>query len=139
MINMMIQGGDPAHVDVLPSGFVILPDGSEPHSTSSVLQNDATSTLLTVAVQILPSAKLSLDSIVAINTLISTHGPERERSSDAEQRALKSQPFSSFSFSRFPGEAFYRVVCWHALQRYHLVKQVVRVFTFVLSCVLFKL
>ncbi|XP_002962272.2 homeobox-leucine zipper protein PROTODERMAL FACTOR 2 [Selaginella moellendorffii] len=75
MINMMIQGGDPAHVAVLPSGFVILPDGSEPHSTTSILQNDATGTLLTVAVQIListlPSAKLSLDSIVAINTLIS--------------------------------------------------------------------
>ncbi len=93
-MNVVLRGGDPAYVALLPSGFAILPDGPEnrramlvppsqhdscssgqltdpsPHTTTTV------GSLLTVAFQILvstvPSAKLSLESVATVNNLISS-------------------------------------------------------------------
>lgn len=70
-INVVLNGGDPDYVALLPSGFAILPDGTaaagEPGSGGS-------GSLLTVAFQILvdsvPTAKLSLGSVATVNNLI---------------------------------------------------------------------
>ncbi|KAL5573311.1 hypothetical protein UlMin_022908 [Ulmus minor] len=66
-MNVVLNGGDPDYVALLPSGFAILPDGG----------GDATApggSLLTVAFQILvdsvPTAKLSLGSVATVNNLI---------------------------------------------------------------------
>lgn len=81
-MNNVMQGADPAYVALLPSGFAILPDGSESRRTFG-LQHDSIQTdsshaggsLLTVAFQILvssiPSTKLSLESVATVNNLIS--------------------------------------------------------------------
>lgn len=69
-MNMVINGGEPDYVALLPSGFAILPDGppledGEPRTVGS---------LLTVAFQILvdsvPTAKISLGSVATVNNLI---------------------------------------------------------------------
>ncbi|XP_074272052.1 homeobox-leucine zipper protein PROTODERMAL FACTOR 2-like [Silene latifolia] len=70
-MNVVLNGGDPDYVALLPSGFAILPDGpvaglgGEPGPGGS---------LLTVAFQILvdsvPTAKLSLGSVATVNSLI---------------------------------------------------------------------
>jgi homeobox-leucine zipper protein len=61
-MNVVLNGGDPDYVALLPSGFAILPDGERRGS------------LLTVAFQILvdsvPTAKLSLGSVATVNSLI---------------------------------------------------------------------
>ncbi|KAF0914122.1 hypothetical protein E2562_026517 [Oryza meyeriana var. granulata] len=63
-MNVVLNGGDPDYVALLPSGFAILPDGPEGGGGS----------LLTVAFQILvdsvPTAKLSLGSVATVNSLI---------------------------------------------------------------------
>ncbi|XP_054816205.1 homeobox-leucine zipper protein HDG2-like isoform X4 [Prosopis cineraria] len=63
-MNVVLNGGDPDYVALLPSGFAILPDGTMAHGGS----------LLTVAFQILvdsvPTAKLSLGSVATVNNLI---------------------------------------------------------------------
>ncbi|KAG8086739.1 hypothetical protein GUJ93_ZPchr0010g10720 [Zizania palustris] len=63
-MNVVLNGGDPDYVALLPSGFAILPDGPE----------GAGGSLLTVAFQILvdsvPTAKLSLGSVATVNSLI---------------------------------------------------------------------
>lgn len=82
-MNLVLQGGDPAYVALLPSGFAILPDG--PGGDRGALGNEqggqlteigrGTGSLLTVAFQILvssiPSARLSLESVATVNNLIS--------------------------------------------------------------------
>jgi homeobox-leucine zipper protein len=66
-MNVVLNGGDPDYVALLPSGFAILPDG--PAGAP-----DAGGSLLTVAFQILvdsvPTAKLSLGSVATVNSLI---------------------------------------------------------------------
>lgn len=74
-MNVVLSGGDPDYVALLPSGFAILPDGSTNHSGDNpeVIGNVGGS-LLTVAFQILvdsvPTAKLSLGSVATVNSLI---------------------------------------------------------------------
>ncbi|KAK6776951.1 hypothetical protein RDI58_023668 [Solanum bulbocastanum] len=69
-MNVVLSGGDPDYVALLPSGFAILPDGSSNAENS----NAAGGSLLTVAFQILvdsvPTAKLSLGSVATVNSLI---------------------------------------------------------------------
>uniref|UniRef100_M4DWH8 Uncharacterized protein n=1 Tax=Brassica campestris TaxID=3711 RepID=M4DWH8_BRACM len=81
-MNVVLSGGDPDYVALLPSGFAILPDGSTRGGNASVVAEGevVTSTasncgsLLTVAFQILvdsvPTAKLSLGSVATVNSLI---------------------------------------------------------------------
>ncbi|KAF7805806.1 homeobox-leucine zipper protein HDG2 isoform X1 [Senna tora] len=68
-MNVVLNGGDPDYVALLPSGFAILPDGSTPHAETA-----HGGSLLTVAFQILvdsvPTAKLSLGSVATVNNLI---------------------------------------------------------------------
>ncbi|CAN6879095.1 unnamed protein product [Brassica oleracea] len=87
-MNVVLSGGDPDYVALLPSGFAILPDGSSRVNASAGAEGGGdgnnlevvTSTasncgsLLTVAFQILvdsvPTAKLSLGSVATVNSLI---------------------------------------------------------------------
>ncbi|KAG7546657.1 Homeobox-like domain superfamily [Arabidopsis suecica] len=95
-MNVVLSGGDPDYVALLPSGFAILPDGSAREGGGSagagtgagveggegnnleVVTTTATGSsggsLLTVAFQILvdsvPTAKLSLGSVATVNSLI---------------------------------------------------------------------
>nr|DAD20553.1 TPA_asm: hypothetical protein HUJ06_022016 [Nelumbo nucifera] len=67
-MNVVLNGGDPDYVALLPSGFAILPDGAPVQSGVHC------GSLLTVAFQILvdsvPTAKLSLGSVATVNSLI---------------------------------------------------------------------
>ncbi|KAL4363140.1 hypothetical protein GQ457_04G010420 [Hibiscus cannabinus] len=67
-MNVVLNGGDPDYVALLPSGFAILPDGGIADAGVSG------GSLLTVAFQILvdsvPTAKLSLGSVATVNNLI---------------------------------------------------------------------
>ncbi|XP_038988171.1 homeobox-leucine zipper protein ROC2-like isoform X2 [Phoenix dactylifera] len=69
-MNVVLNGGDPNYVALLPSGFAILPDGP----TGSIGEVGSGGSLLTVAFQILvdsvPTAKLSLGSVATVNSLI---------------------------------------------------------------------
>jgi homeobox-leucine zipper protein len=60
-MNVVLSGGDPDYVALLPSGFAVLPDSRG-------------GSLVTVAFQILmdsaPTAKLSLRSVTTVNSLI---------------------------------------------------------------------
>ncbi|CAI0468181.1 unnamed protein product [Linum tenue] len=77
-MNLVISGGDPDYVALLPSGFAILPDGptAAAFNPAEGIVDDVGSggTLLTVAFQILvdsvPTAKLSLGSVATVNSLI---------------------------------------------------------------------
>ncbi|CAH2071654.1 unnamed protein product, partial [Thlaspi arvense] len=81
-MNVVLSGGDPDYVALLPSGFAILPDGSVGGGTGDgnnqeVVTSSASGScgsLLTVAFQILvdsvPTAKLSLGSVATVNSLI---------------------------------------------------------------------
>lgn len=72
-MNVVLSGGDPDYVALLPSGFAILPDGPGEHG-GGVLEVGSGGSLLTVAFQILvdsvPTAKLSLGSVATVNSLI---------------------------------------------------------------------
>ncbi|XP_042498008.1 homeobox-leucine zipper protein HDG2-like isoform X1 [Macadamia integrifolia] len=72
-MNVVLNGGDPDYVALLPSGFAILPDGPTIHG-GIVDEVGSGGSLLTVAFQILvdsvPSAKLSLGSVATVNSLI---------------------------------------------------------------------
>ncbi|XP_047308407.1 homeobox-leucine zipper protein PROTODERMAL FACTOR 2-like isoform X2 [Impatiens glandulifera] len=65
-MNVVLSGGDPDYVALLPSGFAILPYNGGPEGGGG--------SLLTVAFQILvdsiPTAKLSLGSVATVNSLI---------------------------------------------------------------------
>ncbi|KAL3627538.1 Homeobox-leucine zipper protein MERISTEM L1 [Castilleja foliolosa] len=72
-MNVVLSGGDPDYVALLPSGFAILPDG--PNNPAGAVPEDGSGgSLLTVAFQILvdsvPTAKLSLGSVATVNSLI---------------------------------------------------------------------
>ncbi|MED6196587.1 Homeobox-leucine zipper protein hdg2 [Stylosanthes scabra] len=71
-MNVVLNGGDPDYVALLPSGFAILPDGTTPHGGGEAGGHGGS--LLTVAFQILvdsvPTAKLSLGSVATVNNLI---------------------------------------------------------------------
>ncbi|KAJ0264921.1 Homeobox-leucine zipper protein PROTODERMAL FACTOR 2 [Hirschfeldia incana] len=81
-MNVVLSGGDPDYVALLPSGFAILPDGSvgggdgndQEVVSSSTTASGSSGSLLTVAFQILvdsvPTAKLSLGSVATVNSLI---------------------------------------------------------------------
>uniref|UniRef100_A0A0E0KVJ1 Uncharacterized protein n=1 Tax=Oryza punctata TaxID=4537 RepID=A0A0E0KVJ1_ORYPU len=70
-MNVVLNGGDPDYVALLPSGFAILPDGPAHDGGDGVGSGGS---LLTVAFQILvdsvPTAKLSLGSVATVNSLI---------------------------------------------------------------------
>ncbi|KAK7308161.1 hypothetical protein VNO77_41758 [Canavalia gladiata] len=72
-MNIILNGGDPDYVALLPSGFAILPDG---HGLNAgpIVDVGSGGSLLTVAFQILvdsaPTAKLSLGSVATVNSLI---------------------------------------------------------------------
>jgi homeobox-leucine zipper protein len=72
-MNVVLSGGDPDYVALLPSGFAILPDGPGLNS-GGILEVGSGGSLLTVAFQILvdsiPTAKLSLGSVATVNSLI---------------------------------------------------------------------
>ncbi|KAA8515478.1 hypothetical protein F0562_018911 [Nyssa sinensis] len=72
-MNVVLSGGDPDYVALLPSGFAILPDGPGHHG-GGILEVGSGGSLLTVAFQILvdsvPTAKLSLGSVATVNSLI---------------------------------------------------------------------
>ncbi|KAG2238751.1 hypothetical protein Bca4012_023438 [Brassica carinata] len=82
-MNVVLSGGDPEYVALLPSGFAILPDGSTRESGTASAGAEGrgnnqevvnSGSLLTVAFQILvdsvPTAKLSLGSVATVNSLI---------------------------------------------------------------------
>ncbi|KAA8520009.1 hypothetical protein F0562_014299 [Nyssa sinensis] len=68
-MNVVLSGGDPDYVALLPSGFAILPDGPGHHG-GGILEVGSGGSLLTVAFQILvdsvPTAKLSLGKVLHI-------------------------------------------------------------------------
>ncbi|KAL5775422.1 hypothetical protein ACOSP7_012979 [Xanthoceras sorbifolium] len=72
-MNMVLSGGDPDYVALLPSGFAILPDGPG-LGGGGIIEVGSGGSLLTVAFQILvdsvPTAKLSLGSVATVNSLI---------------------------------------------------------------------
>lgn len=72
-MNVVLGGGDPDYVALLPSGFAILPDGPGQHG-DGIVEVGSGGSLLTVAFQILvdsvPTAKLSLGSVATVNSLI---------------------------------------------------------------------
>ncbi|KAI4365059.1 hypothetical protein MLD38_021079 [Melastoma candidum] len=74
-MNVVLNGGDPDYVALLPSGFAILPDGPDV-GVGCIQDIGSGGSLLTVAFQILvdtvPSAKLSLGSVATVNTLINS-------------------------------------------------------------------
>eukprot|EP00252_Welwitschia_mirabilis_P021478 TRINITY_DN5523_c0_g2_i1.p1 TRINITY_DN5523_c0_g2~~TRINITY_DN5523_c0_g2_i1.p1 ORF type:complete len:813 (-),score=76.00 TRINITY_DN5523_c0_g2_i1:921-3359(-) len=75
-IHVVLSGGDPANVALLPSGFAILPDGPQCQPLPPVRAGETGvgGSLLTVAFQILvnslPTAKINVDSINTVNNLI---------------------------------------------------------------------
>jgi len=74
-MNVVLNGGDPDYVALLPSGFAILSDGNGVGGeTGGGGGAGAGGSLLTVAFQILvdstPTAKLSLGSVATVNSLI---------------------------------------------------------------------
>ncbi|XP_018808969.2 homeobox-leucine zipper protein HDG2-like isoform X2 [Juglans regia] len=74
-MNLVLNGGDPDYVALLPSGFAILPDGtSSTLGAGCIGEAESGGSLLTVAFQILvdsvPTAKLSLGSVATVNNLI---------------------------------------------------------------------
>ncbi|KAF9688296.1 hypothetical protein SADUNF_Sadunf02G0182800 [Salix dunnii] len=73
-MNVVLNGGDPDYVALLPSGFAIFPDGTAAHGVGMDEYGSTGGSLLTVAFQILvdsvPTAKLSLGSVATVNNLI---------------------------------------------------------------------
>ncbi|XP_073009229.1 homeobox-leucine zipper protein ROC2-like [Typha latifolia] len=73
-MNVVLNGGDPDYVALLPSGFAILPDGPPGVQGGGIGEVGTGGSLLTVAFQILvdsvPTAKLSLGSVATVNSLI---------------------------------------------------------------------
>ena len=77
-MQSVMTGCDSSNMAVLPSGFSILPDGIESRPLVITSRQEEKSTeggsLLTIAFQILtntsPTAKLSVESVESVNTLI---------------------------------------------------------------------
>ena len=77
-MQSVITGCDSSNMAVLPSGFSILPDGSESRPLVITSRQEEKSTeggsLLTIAFQITnnsPTARLTMESVESVNTLIS--------------------------------------------------------------------
>ncbi|XP_072961587.1 homeobox-leucine zipper protein ROC5-like isoform X1 [Typha angustifolia] len=76
-MHLVMNGGDSAYVALLPSGFAILPDGSDliTGGGGDRKASGGSGSLLTVAFQILvnslPTAKLTVESVETVNNLIS--------------------------------------------------------------------
>lgn len=78
-MQSVMTGCDSSNMAILPSGFSILPDGVESRPLVITSRQEEKSTeggsLLTMAIQILtntsPTAKLSVESVESVNTLIS--------------------------------------------------------------------
>ncbi|XP_076941278.1 homeobox-leucine zipper protein PROTODERMAL FACTOR 2-like [Bidens hawaiensis] len=72
-MNVVLSGGNPDYVALLPSGFAILPDGPEQRE-AGVLAVGSGRSLITAAFQILvdsaPNANISINSVATIDTLI---------------------------------------------------------------------
>ncbi|XP_073302133.1 homeobox-leucine zipper protein MERISTEM L1-like [Primulina huaijiensis] len=72
-MNVVLSGGDPDYVALLPSGFAILPNVPN-NQAGEIPEVGSGGSLLTVAFQILvdsvPTAKLSLGSVATVNSLI---------------------------------------------------------------------
>ena len=70
-MQLVMGGGDSTYVALLPSGFAILPGGS----SAGGVGHKTSGSLLTVAFQILvnsqPTAKLTLESVDTVYSLIS--------------------------------------------------------------------
>ncbi|KAJ0989926.1 hypothetical protein J5N97_008282 [Dioscorea zingiberensis] len=74
-VQVAMSGEDPSYIPLLPIGFVMLPAAqpspSDTGDSSSATSSDTTGCLLTVGLQVLasavPSAKLNLSSVTAIN------------------------------------------------------------------------
>ncbi|XP_068652610.1 homeobox-leucine zipper protein GLABRA 2 [Aristolochia californica] len=79
-MQSVITGCDSSSVAILPSGFSILPDGLETRPLVITSRSDERTTeegsLLTVAFQVLasasPAAKLTMESVETVNTLIAS-------------------------------------------------------------------
>ncbi|KAL2482163.1 Homeobox-leucine zipper protein HDG2 [Forsythia ovata] len=76
-MNMVLGGGDPEYVPLLPSGFAILPDGPTGHGGGGgMAEASSGGSLLTVAFQVLvetvPTAKLRLGSVANVSKLITS-------------------------------------------------------------------
>jgi homeobox-leucine zipper protein len=78
-MQSVMTGCDASNIAILPSGFSILPDGLESRPLVITSRQEEKSTeggsLLTIAFQILtnnsPTAKLTVESVESVNTLIS--------------------------------------------------------------------
>ncbi|XWS50570.1 hypothetical protein CRYUN_Cryun12cG0098200 [Craigia yunnanensis] len=80
-MSVVMNGGDSAHVALLPSGFAILPGishsyhGGQSNSNGLLVKPDIDGSILTVGFQILvnsaPTAKLTVESVETVNNLIS--------------------------------------------------------------------
>ncbi|XP_052206592.1 homeobox-leucine zipper protein HDG2-like isoform X2 [Diospyros lotus] len=75
-MDMVLGGGDPSYVALLPSGFAILADGFGSSPANIITAEESVGCLLTVAFQILvdsaSNAKLSLESVATVNNLIAS-------------------------------------------------------------------
>ncbi|XP_078428635.1 homeobox-leucine zipper protein ROC2-like [Wolffia australiana] len=75
-MKLVLGGGNPDYVTLLPSGFAILPDGPGTSTEGGGGHGGSGGALLTVAFQILvdsqPNAKLSLGSVATVDNLISS-------------------------------------------------------------------
>ncbi|CAM8981083.1 unnamed protein product [Rhodiola kirilowii] len=77
-INMSVLGGDPSCIPLLPSGFMISPDGRPDLAceASSSRHSGMGGSLITIGFQILaggsPMAKLNMESVTTVNNLIAT-------------------------------------------------------------------
>jgi len=78
-VQSVMTGCDSSSVAILPSGFSILPDGSESRplvlSSRQEEKNTEGGSLLTIALQVLinssPAAKLTVESVEPVSTLTS--------------------------------------------------------------------
>ncbi|KAK8992235.1 hypothetical protein V6N11_048324 [Hibiscus sabdariffa] len=72
-MNVVLGGGDPDYVALLPSGFAILPDGPGLNE-EGIVEIGSGGSLLTVAFQILvdsvPTSKLAVGSVTTVSSLI---------------------------------------------------------------------
>ncbi|TYJ12936.1 hypothetical protein E1A91_A10G015700v1 [Gossypium mustelinum] len=73
-MNIVLNGGDPNYVALLPSGFAILPDREGPNRGIGITEIGSGGSLVTLAFQILvdsaPNSKISVGSVATVNSLI---------------------------------------------------------------------
>lgn len=77
--QLVLAGHDPSNIQILPSGFSIIPDGAESRplviTTTQDDRNSQGGSLLTLALQTLinpsPAAKLNMESVESVTNLVS--------------------------------------------------------------------